>query len=275
MESKTQAAPAVTTEESPLDAVMQETQARGVSIYNAEGSPFENIEKVGDWLHKCGMVEKRETGCIVALTCAQEDITITEFFDRYHVAFGKPSRKAEYIYAHWLQAGGTVEWVVTDEKMAEAIFKHPRLAAKGFNPGRVTFESCKKSMPSMWKNHPRQMLRWAVIREGLSALMPGKVSGMAATVGGHALPLDAPPGAKAEDMAGVDPDTGEVAGAQASGEQLEQLLAWLQHPDLSEGMATSLHEVHDEGALDRVTAALARLEKRFPEGVQDAPGGEE
>src|SRR5215472_649028 len=70
------------------------------------------------------------------MLCYSDGLDPIQAVRRYHVIQGRPSMRADAMLAEFQRQGGTVEWIRTDDRGCEAIFRHPRHAPKG---QRVTF----------------------------------------------------------------------------------------------------------------------------------------
>jgi hypothetical protein len=97
---------------------------------------------------------------------------------QYDVIEGRPSPKATTVLTRFQDAGGTVEWIETDEKKAVAKFTHPK---GGTITITWTIEQAKRAdllKKDNWIKYPAQMLRARCIPEGIRAIYPKVLGGM-------------------------------------------------------------------------------------------------
>jgi len=114
------------------------------------------------------------------MLCYSDGLDPIQAVRRYHVIQGRPSMRADAMLAEFQRQGGTVEWIRTDDRGCEAIFRHPRHAPKG---QRVTFTledatRAELSGKDNWRHYPRQMCRARVVSEGIRLVLPGIVVGI-------------------------------------------------------------------------------------------------
>jgi hypothetical protein len=78
----------------------------------------------------------------------------------------------------FLSAGGKVQWLVLDDKKAEATFSHPSGGTVTIGWDMARAKAAGLGGKDMWAKYPRQMLRSRVVSEGIRTVFPGATSGM-------------------------------------------------------------------------------------------------
>jgi hypothetical protein len=125
---------------------------------------------------------RSEAQAITLMLIAQaDDIHPMQALMQYDVIGGKPAPKATTILARFQDAGGTIEWIETNDKKAIAKFTHPR---GGTITIEWTIERAKQAgllKNETWTKFPAQMLRARCIPEGIRAIYPAVLSGMYTT----------------------------------------------------------------------------------------------
>jgi hypothetical protein len=122
---------------------------------------------------------RSEAQAVTLMLVAQaEGIHPMQALMQYDVINGRPAPKATTILARFQDAGGTVEWLETNDQKAVAKFSHP-------NGGSITIEwNMERAKQAgllkneTWSKYPAQMLRARCIPEGIRAIYPAVLSGM-------------------------------------------------------------------------------------------------
>lgn len=99
---------------------------------------------------------------------------------QYHIIQGRPAMKSEAILARFQAAGGVVRWLVSDADEAKATFT---TAAREEITVHWTMDRAKAAGlagKDNWKSYAPQMLRARCIAEGVRAVAPGCILGLAA-----------------------------------------------------------------------------------------------
>lgn len=96
----------------------------------------------------------------------------------YHIILGRPTLKADAIFARFHQAGGNVEWHTYSSEMVDATFTCPRGKSLRIS---WTIEDAQKAQlvkkDSGWEKYPRAMLRARLIAEAIRTLHPEIICG--------------------------------------------------------------------------------------------------
>lgn len=94
----------------------------------------------------------------------------------YAIIGGKPCKKSDAMLRDFLKAGGRINWGVSDDREATAVFSHDQV-----DPLQITWtlDRVKKSGISnpVYAKFPAQMLRARCIAEGCRAIYPASTSG--------------------------------------------------------------------------------------------------
>jgi len=171
-----------------LQDIARET-AKSTSIYDRIDDPMGAIEKIGTWLAKSRMigVESPEQGMVVAMTCWDERITPIEFARRYHIIENRPSMRADYMHALFLDAGWQTKWIRYDAAGAQLEVSHPEKLPDGYRMPLHEFDAYVKNgtaigknsnVKANWKRSPRGMLKARAISEAVRLWEPGVVAGI-------------------------------------------------------------------------------------------------
>jgi hypothetical protein len=96
----------------------------------------------------------------------------------YNIIQGRPAKKADAMLRDFLSAGGKVQWLVLDDKKAEATFSHPSGGTVTIGWDMARAKAAGLGGKDMWAKYPRQMLRSRVVSEGIRTVFPGATSGM-------------------------------------------------------------------------------------------------
>lgn len=103
---------------------------------------------------------------------------------RYHIIEGRPSLKAQTLYAEFLARGGQVRILRTDAEEARAIFSHPKLQPDGVELA-VTWEECEQTYAKgengtkkNWRNSRPDMLWARLVARGTRRVDPGIETGI-------------------------------------------------------------------------------------------------
>ena len=142
---------------------------------------YDNMEKMALNVVKSGFFAgaRSEAQAITLMLIAQSDnIHPMRALMEYDVIGGKPAPKATTILARFQDAGGSIEWIETNDKKAIAKFSHPK---GGSITIEWTIERAKQAgllKNDTWTKFPNQMLRARCIPEGIRAIYPAVLSGM-------------------------------------------------------------------------------------------------
>ncbi len=98
----------------------------------------------------------------------------------YDIIGGRPAKKSEAMLRSFLSSGGSVEWHVLDDTIADATFSHPQggKIRISWNMERATKAGLYGKTDSMYKKYPRQMLRSRCISEGIRTIWPMATGGV-------------------------------------------------------------------------------------------------
>lgn len=98
----------------------------------------------------------------------------------YHVIQGRPSMKAEAVLAEFQARGGSVDWLEHDETKCRAHFSHPKTCPKGKTTTWTIKDAERAGLTGkdVWKRHPRNMLMWRCVYDGIRAVYPGIIIGI-------------------------------------------------------------------------------------------------
>ncbi len=144
--------------------------------------PLGDVERMAHVLLKsgCGGIKSPEQAMVLMLLCQAEGLHPITALNEYHLVGGRPSLKAETMLARFQRAGGTVNWIETTDKAAEAEFSHPVGGTLRF---RYTVEMARRAelmnLPN-WKKHPESMLCSRVVSFSVRRVYPACLSGMKA-----------------------------------------------------------------------------------------------
>lgn len=138
--------------------------------------PIAALDKLGTWFGRSGFFgcDRLEAGAVVALTCVTEGLSPAEFARIYHVVGGKMVKRAEAAFADFRARGGRLRWTEdgSDGKAAAAVFTFDGKEV----PFRYSMEDATRAglvkAGSGWTTRPANMLRAAVIRNGVRMVAP-------------------------------------------------------------------------------------------------------
>jgi hypothetical protein len=143
--------------------------------------PYKEMKDMAMDIVKSGFFAsaRSEAQAITLMMIAQADnIHPMQALMQYDVIGGKPAPKATTILARFQDAGGTIEWLETNDKKAVAKFTHQK---GGTITIEWTIERAKQAgllKNDTWIKYPAQMLRARCIPEGIRAIYPAVLSGM-------------------------------------------------------------------------------------------------
>jgi hypothetical protein len=143
--------------------------------------PYKEMKDMALDIVKSGFFasSRSEAQAITLMMIAQADnIHPIHAFMQYDVIGGKPAPKSTTILARFQDAGGTIEWLETNDKKAVAKFTHQK---GGTITIEWTIERAKQAgllKNDTWTKFPAQMLRARCIPEGIRAIYPAVLSGM-------------------------------------------------------------------------------------------------
>ncbi len=178
------------------------------------------IERLGQWIARCGMFgcDRSEQGNIIALSCIELGISLTEFARTYDLVKGKLRKKALAAQVAFEDLGGVVEWIdIGDNGSGKA---EAKLTYNG--QSRVfsfTVEDAKKAgldrgSESNWQKWQSEMLCARVLSRGIARLCPRVYAGCEDSDDAPApvLQLSAPVSHKPEPVATRECDPEPVQG---------------------------------------------------------------
>lgn len=96
----------------------------------------------------------------------------------YDIIQGRPAKKAEAMLRDFIQSGGTVQWHMLDNMVAEATFTHPQGGSVKIDWTMQRAAEAGLAGKDMYKKFPRQMLRSRCISEGVRTVYPAATGGM-------------------------------------------------------------------------------------------------
>jgi hypothetical protein len=149
---------------------------------------FQEIQVMAEQVAKSGLFPNVTTPAAafaVMMLCDADGLHPMDAMRRYHIIENKPSMRADAIQAEFQKRGGSIEWHQTDDKVAEATFKHPKHAPKGLRL-KVTFEEFdrrgvtkgKEGIKKNWRQSPGSMLCARLVSRGVRLVDPSVIVGV-------------------------------------------------------------------------------------------------
>lgn len=160
-----------------------------VAVRNETGNTMmslQTIEKMANYIFASKILGKdatmEQTVAIMLVAQAENRHPVSAAQD-YWIIQGRPALKAQTILARFQDAGGTVKWHELSDTNADATFSHPqggelRIA---WDIDRAKKAGYYDRNPK-YKTEPRTQLRCRTISEGVKAVYPRVLSGMAPEV---------------------------------------------------------------------------------------------
>lgn len=141
----------------------------------------EDVMYYGTIIARSGMFEARtnEAGAVIAMMCAGEDMSLSEFQRTYHIIDGKLTIKADVMLAKFLQLGGHYDVIERSDTAAEIVLNREGAKAVTF---RLTFDEVKKAgycygkdgktLSRNWAVRPKNMLWARVVSDAVRVMDP-------------------------------------------------------------------------------------------------------
>lgn len=139
--------------------------------------PYSDIEKMAMVMGKGKLFGKTADELLPLMLIAQaEGLHPVRAAQDYDIIQGKPAITSRAALSRFQEAGGKINWIVRNDKEAEAEFSHPQggnLKVKWTMERAVQAGVAGKAT---WKQYPAQMLSARVVAEGVRAVYPACLS---------------------------------------------------------------------------------------------------
>lgn len=147
-----------------------------IALYSKMTDPLAAVERIGTMIAKSGMfgIDNINAGCVIALVCMSEGMSLMEYHRIYDTVLGKPRKKALASFAEFRQRGGKVKWLNDgdDGKFAQAEFKfEDQTLVHNFTIEQAQAAGLVKK-DSAWQKSAGNMLRARVLSNGIAMLCP-------------------------------------------------------------------------------------------------------
>lgn len=147
-----------------------------IALYSKMPDPLAAVERIGTMIAKSGMfgIDNINAGCVIALVCMSEGMSLMEYHRIYDTVLGKPRKKALASFAEFRQRGGKVKWLNDgdDGKFAQAEFKfEDQTLVHTFTMEQAQAAGLVKK-DSAWQKSIGNMLRARVLSNGIAMLCP-------------------------------------------------------------------------------------------------------
>ena len=155
----------------------QTTALQTTGVFNS----MQALEAFGDYIYKSNMFGARNPaeGFILGVTCQQENMTLMQFKERYHIIQGQIAMKSEAMPANLLELGGEYEIVERSPERAaiKITFKKATMTSelKWEDAQKEDYVKAKNGqLKDNWSTPRRRMqMMWArVVSDGVRAVCP-------------------------------------------------------------------------------------------------------
>lgn len=160
----------------------------GVALYD-KVLEKSSILELGKMLAQSGMfgVRSEAQGGVVAMTCYTENISLTQFKQKYHfIEQGNTlSMRTDFILSEFYKREGKVKFVSNTDEVVEMIFTNKNFpdgytvkhTLKEFMDKKVATSSKTGKLKDNWAKHPANMLRARCVSDAIRVVDPEIIAG--------------------------------------------------------------------------------------------------
>ena len=160
----------------------------GVALYDKVLEKTDILE-MGKMLAQSGMfgVKTPAQGAVVALTCYTENISLTQFKQKYHYIEqgGTLSMRTDYILSEFYKRDGKVQFKENTDEVVDMVFINKQFpegypvkhTLKEFVDKKVATSNKTGKLKDNWAKHPANMLRARCVSDAIRVVDPEIIAG--------------------------------------------------------------------------------------------------